>query len=142
MFEKKTNDISTLLGDSDYITQAIQNGIWLALRQHKIAGHPVCIWKNNKVTWISPENIEVGQNITPPDIPLFIQRKILQGNNPIRVWREYRSFSQSSLAKAAQVSRQYISQLENNEKTGSITVLKKIATILSVPLDHIASFHK
>jgi DNA-binding XRE family transcriptional regulator len=137
MFKKKINDISTLVGDADYITQAIQDGILFALRQHKMAGNPICIWKDNKVTWVPPEDIEVGLDITPPNIPLFIQRKILKGDNPIRVWREYRAFSQSFLAKAAKVSRQYISQLENNEKTGSIAVLKKIAAILSVPLDNL-----
>lgn len=57
-----TNDerISIILNDSAKVTMIIQEGIKTALLKHKQAGNPVCEWRDNKVVWISPENIPVG----------------------------------------------------------------------------------
>lgn len=64
--EKKTIDdnIIKILHDPSKVTQIIQKGIRAALLKHKQVGNPVCEWKNNKVIWISPENIP---NFEKPD---------------------------------------------------------------------------
>ncbi|OGT57955.1 MAG: hypothetical protein A3F43_03070 [Gammaproteobacteria bacterium RIFCSPHIGHO2_12_FULL_42_10] len=57
---KNDDSISIILNDSAKVTMIIQEGIKTALLKHKQAGNPVCEWRDNKVVWISPENIPVG----------------------------------------------------------------------------------
>ena len=57
---KNDDSISIILNDSARVTTIIQEGIKTALLKHKQAGNPVCEWRDNKVVWISPENIPVG----------------------------------------------------------------------------------
>jgi len=70
--------------------------------------------------------------------PMDVALTLAQGKSAIKVYREYRGISQSSLAQKVSVSKQYISQLENKERTGTIKVLKSIAKALSVDLSDIA----
>lgn len=69
--------------------------------------------------------------------PLSLVEKIASGENPIKVFREYRKISQVELAKRMEVSRQYISQLESGARSGSPRVLKAIAKVLNVDFDDI-----
>jgi DNA-binding XRE family transcriptional regulator len=62
---------------------------------------------------------------------------ILDGENPIKAWREYRGFSQQETAEKAGISVPYLSQLEKNKRKGSLDVLTAIARVLSVSLEHI-----
>jgi transcriptional regulator with XRE-family HTH domain len=62
---------------------------------------------------------------------------IAEGQNPIKVYHEYRGISQTALANKVKVSKQYISQLEARERHGTTKVLKEIAKILSLDLDDI-----
>jgi hypothetical protein len=59
--KNKRNDeeISKLFNDPDKLTIIIQSGIREALLKHKQAGNPICEWKDNKVVWISAENIPI-----------------------------------------------------------------------------------
>ncbi len=47
------------LEDVELITQALGRGVREALWRHKQLGNPVCIWEDDKVVWIAPEDIEV-----------------------------------------------------------------------------------
>ena len=38
-------------------TQAIQLAVREAVREHALLGHAVCVWKDDKVVWLSPEEI-------------------------------------------------------------------------------------
>lgn len=67
--------------------------------------------------------------------PLALAEELADGGNPIKVFRQYRGFSQAELAEKAAVSKQYISQLENNERDGTTRVLKSIAKALNLSLD-------
>ena len=69
--------------------------------------------------------------------PLELIEKIAAGESPIKAYREYRKLTQTDLAKKAKVSKQYISQLETKERSGSLKILKSIAKILAVDLDDI-----
>ena len=64
------------------------------------------------------EAIENGEEL----IPAKIVYALLDGGNPIRVWREYRGLSQQGLA-AAGISPSYLSQLETGKRTGTAEVL-------------------
>jgi DNA-binding XRE family transcriptional regulator len=62
---------------------------------------------------------------------------ILDGENPIKVWREYRGLTQQQLAEATGISASYLSQIETNKRTGTKEVLLAIAKALKISLDDI-----
>lgn len=68
-------------------------------------------------------------------IPSQVVYAILDGSNPIRVWREYRGISQQELAERAGISVPYLSQIEKEKRKGSLEVLNTIARVLRVSLD-------
>jgi hypothetical protein len=74
-------------------------------------------------------------------LPERFAARIAQGESPIRVWREYRGLSQAALAKVAQISVPYLSQLEHHIRSGSKNVLKNIAEGLNIPLDMLVLKH-
>jgi DNA-binding XRE family transcriptional regulator len=70
-------------------------------------------------------------------IPSEVVYAILDGENPIKVWREYRGMSQQEAAEMAGISIPYLSQLETNKRKGSLVVLSAIAKVLRVSLDSV-----
>ena len=68
-------------------------------------------------------------------IPAGVVNAILDGENPIKVWREYRNLSQTQLAEKADISVPYLSQLETGKRTGSVESLSVIAKALDVSLE-------
>ena len=71
-------------------------------------------------------------------IPAEVVNAILDGKNPVKVWREYRGLTQQQLADAAEISKPYISQIETRKRTGTTNVLSAIAKALDVSLEQIA----
>lgn len=57
--EKK--DIGKLLADSNGVTRAMTRAVRQALLQHKRMGNPVATWRDGKVVWVEPEDIEVSE---------------------------------------------------------------------------------
>jgi len=70
-------------------------------------------------------------------VPIRIAYAMLDGENPIKVWREYRGLTQQALADTAGISKPYLSQIETNKRTGTKEVLLAIAKALKVTLDDI-----
>ena len=68
-------------------------------------------------------------------IPSEVVYALLDGENPIRVWREYRGMTRQQLAKVAEISVPYLSQLESGKRKGSTNVLGAIAKSLDLTLD-------
>lgn len=68
-------------------------------------------------------------------VPVEVVDALLQGENPIKVWREHRGISQAELASAVGISVPYLSQLEGGKRTGTIEVLNSIARALNLSLD-------
>jgi DNA-binding XRE family transcriptional regulator len=60
---------------------------------------------------------------------------ILDGENPVRVWREYRGLTQQQVAEKAGISKPYLSQLETGQRKGTMEVLSAIARALDVSLE-------
>ena len=48
-----------LLRDGDFIDEVLKEAVREALLQHKRAGNPICEWRDGKVVWIPPEEIDV-----------------------------------------------------------------------------------
>jgi DNA-binding XRE family transcriptional regulator len=70
--------------------------------------------------------------------PADVANRIIDGESPILVFREYRGLTQEALAKAVHISRPYLAELEGGKKRGSVSVLSAIARLLKVELDDIA----
>ena len=70
-------------------------------------------------------------------IPSEVVFAIIDGENPIKVWREYRGLTQQQLAGAARISKPYLSQIETGKRTGTTEILSAIAKALDVSLDEI-----
>jgi DNA-binding XRE family transcriptional regulator len=72
-------------------------------------------------------------------IPSEVVYALLDGQKPIKVWREYRSLTQQQLAEAAGISIPYLSQLETGKRKGSTEVLTLIAKTLRLSLDAVVA---
>jgi DNA-binding XRE family transcriptional regulator len=68
-------------------------------------------------------------------IPGEVTYALLDGDNPIRVWREFRGLTQQQVAAQAGISKPYLSQLESGQRKGTIEVLSAIAKALNISLD-------
>ena len=70
-------------------------------------------------------------------IPGEVVYAILDGENPIKVWREYRGLTQQQLADKAGISKPYLSQIETGKRKGATDILSAIAKALNVSLDDV-----
>ncbi len=100
---------------------------------------PIELWERAR------EAIEGAQDVAAFDramakrggftIPASVMRAELDGKHALRAWREHRSMTLQALADAAGVSKPYVSQIEGGKRAGTAATLKKLATVLQVPLD-------
>lgn len=84
---------------------------------------------------------EIKAQIARGEMELFpadIVNAIINGENKIKVYREYRGLTQAELAAQANLSLAMIKKLESGETSGSIKSLKAIAKVLCLDLDDIA----
>ena len=68
-------------------------------------------------------------------IPSDVVDRLLTGEAPLRVWREFRQLTQVAFAQASGVNRVQIVEIEAGRSTGSVHTLYKLATALSVDVD-------
>ncbi|HTV33332.1 MAG TPA: helix-turn-helix transcriptional regulator [Methylocella sp.] len=68
-------------------------------------------------------------------IPTEMAHRLLDGENPIRVWREHRGLSLSALAEQTGISQPFLSQIEAGKREGTLSTLAKIAAALSLTID-------
>jgi DNA-binding XRE family transcriptional regulator len=80
------------------------------------------------------ERVERGEEEL---IPSEVVYALMEGKNPIKVWREYRQLTQQQLAEAVGISTPYLSQIETSKRSGRTEVLTAIAKVLKVSLDEI-----
>lgn len=71
--------------------------------------------------------------------PMEVVLALAEGQNPIKVYREYRGISQTALANKVKVSKQYISQLEAGERHGTTKIIRNIARVLNLDLEDIVT---
>lgn len=70
-------------------------------------------------------------------VPAEMVDRILDGENPLRVWRQYRKLSLKQLAEKSGVGLSYISELERGLKNGPGRVWAKLARALGVTVEDI-----
>lgn len=78
------------------------------------------------------EAYQAGREFLVPD---EILRRELDGESPVKLWREHRKLTQQDLADKAGISKPYLSQIESGKRQGTVETLAAIARALEVPLD-------
>lgn len=68
-------------------------------------------------------------------IPAEFADRLIDGENPIRVYRELRGLSARELAERSGISAAFLSEIENGKKEGGVSTLKKMAQVLRVTID-------
>ncbi len=72
-------------------------------------------------------------------IPSEYVTRLLDGENPVRVYRDLRGLTQAVLADRASLSRVIVAEIETGRKAGSIATVKKLAEALGVDIDDIVA---
>jgi len=70
--------------------------------------------------------------------PSEVTNRLIDGENPIKVFRDYRGLTQAQLAEKIGTNKIYISQIERGERQGSLSLLRKLADALRVDVTDIA----
>ncbi len=70
-----------------------------------------------------------------PLLPKDVVDRMANGENPVRVLREWRDITQMHLSLKTNLSQGHISDIENGRRTGTAAALRLIANVLEVPLD-------
>jgi ribosome-binding protein aMBF1 (putative translation factor) len=68
-------------------------------------------------------------------LPKAVADRLANGDNVVRVLREWRGMIQGELATAVGISQNYLSGIENGRRKGPAELQKKFARTLGVPLD-------
>ena len=76
-----------------------------------------------------------GEELIPGEVTFAI----LDGMNPVRVWREHRGMTRRQLAEAAGISLTHLSQIESGKRRGSDKVLAAIAGELGLQPDDLVT---
>ncbi len=78
-----------------------------------------------------------AENAKGEPLPAASFHRILRGENPVRVWREFRGMQIAELADAAGISSTTLPDIEMNGSSSSEKILKHLAEALRVHVDEI-----
>jgi DNA-binding XRE family transcriptional regulator len=77
--------------------------------------------------------LSVGESeMLPGDM---VKRLLIDGDNPLIVWREHRGLTQKALAAKVKMTAAQLSEIEKGKKSGSIATLRKLSVALGVTVD-------
>jgi DNA-binding Xre family transcriptional regulator len=68
-------------------------------------------------------------------IPAAVVDRLLDDEQPLKVWREHRGLSRSELAAKASLTPGHIGHLETGRRHGTPDTLRRLATALDVTVD-------
>ncbi|MHC8495322.1 helix-turn-helix transcriptional regulator (plasmid) [Thalassospira sp. SM2505] len=74
--------------------------------------------------------------------PQEVITRLMAGEQPIKVYREFHGMTQEQLAQKAGVTKVYISQLERGHRNMSNKLRAKIASILDVDPDNLTAWEQ
>ncbi len=76
-----------------------------------------------------------------PVLPKDVVDRLANGENPVRVLRQFRGWTQTELANAegVQITQNYLSDLEMGKRKGPLALHRKFARVLGVPLDMLSA---
>ncbi|SPD66317.1 Transcriptional regulator [Cupriavidus taiwanensis] len=103
---------------------------------------PIEVWDRVKHLIEASDDVILFDAATEQDdglrVPAAVLDAELAGDHPVKAWRNYRRLTQDALARAAGLSKPYLSQIENRARAGSIEALRRLAQALDVPGDILA----
>lgn len=107
--------------------------------QREFAVIPIEVWDRVKYLVERLDDVALFDRAKANDdgvrIPAAVVDALLAGDHPVKAWREYRRMTQDTLAAAANLSKPYVSQIENRKRDGTMEVFKALAMALGVPID-------
>ncbi len=68
-------------------------------------------------------------------LPVELVKRMIEGESPVRIWREHRGLALTALAERAEIPPGYLSEIEHRKKPGSVRALRALARALNVDLD-------
>ncbi len=68
-------------------------------------------------------------------LPIALVERKLNGEHPVKIWREHRKLNLRALGERAKIPASYISEIENERKPGSVSAYSKIARALDLPIE-------
>lgn len=85
-------------------------------------------------------NARAARKSTADDaVPAAIAKRLVEGENPVRVYREWRGLTATALAGAAGIKQPYLSAIETGAKPGSASALKRLAAVLHVDMEDLVA---
>ena len=64
--QKNDKDIGQLFKEGKPIDTALAQAVAEAVRQHKLMGQPMAVWKDGKTVWVSPDEFELKDGSDQP----------------------------------------------------------------------------
>src|ERR1700737_3790469 len=86
----------------------------------------------SRIVRSSTRAIKEGREVV---LPKAVADRLANGDNAVRVIREWRGMIQGELAVAAGISQNYLSEIETGRRKGPAGLQKKFARALGVPMD-------
>ena len=68
-------------------------------------------------------------------IPGDVVERLVEGENPVRVWREHRGLTQEELGARTGLSGPYLSRIESGKREGTVKVFAALAKALDVDIE-------
>lgn len=68
-------------------------------------------------------------------IPAEAVNRMIEGESPLRVFRDLRALTQSGLSRVSGVNRVQIADIEAGRSAGSVETMRKLAEALQVTID-------
>jgi DNA-binding XRE family transcriptional regulator len=70
-------------------------------------------------------------------IPANVANALLDGEQPVKVWREHCGLTQEALAGQTGISKAYLCQIETRKRVGALKTLQAIADALAISLNEL-----
>ncbi|MFO1206606.1 MAG: helix-turn-helix transcriptional regulator [Burkholderiales bacterium] len=68
-------------------------------------------------------------------VPAEVVDRLLAGESPLRVWREFKGMTAAQVAAAVQITPAHVSKIESGKGEPSVALLKKLARVLRVDME-------
>lgn len=68
-------------------------------------------------------------------VPAAYAKRLIDGESPLRIYRDLRGLTQTRLAEMSGVNRVQIADIEAGRKNGSVETIRKLAAALGVAVD-------
>lgn len=68
-------------------------------------------------------------------VPAEVVDRLLAGESPLRVWREFRGMNAAQVAAAVEITPAHVSKIEAGKGEPSVALLKRLARVLGVDME-------